>query len=455
MAVSENSTAKATIAARLADFIIAVRWENVEVRVRHEVKRSFLNWLGCAIGGSRHGSIAIAQRALMPVSGPPQATIIGRRQRTDVLTAALLNCTSSSVYGFDDTHAETILHPTGPVASALFALSETTAISGSDFQLALLLGVDIESRLSKAIAVAPARCKVGWYLTGLTGGVGAAAAAGLALGLTAKQIVWAMGIASGQGAGNRAMHAAMTSALVPGHAAACGLRAALLAQAGFTCGDNFIENPNGFLGLFAEQSNADALSADLGRRYEIMATNYKPWPCGIVLHAMVDACLGIHRDHRLALADIERIDVTVHPTAITLGNRPHPLDDLQAIVSLHHWAAATLARGQSGIDVLDPAVIGDAEIVEIRNKVHAIASNELAPNAARVVVTTTSGAELKADVEHCLGSATRPMSDRDLEDKFRAQCIGVVDDKCAEQIIAECWHLDQCSTVAELGQLAA
>ncbi len=455
MAANDSSLANETIASRLADFIVALRWEVVEERVRHEVKRAFFNWLGCAVGGSKHGSIALAQAALLPVAGAPQSTIIGRRQRTDMLTASLLNCTSSSVYGFDDTHAETILHPTGPVAAALLALSETTPISGQDFQLALLLGVEIESRLSKAIAVAPARCKVGWYLTGLTGGVGAAAAAGLVLGLTPQQIVWAMGIASGQGAGNRAMHAAMTSALVPGHAAYCGLRAVLLAKAGFTCGANFIENPNGFLNLFAEEPNPKALFDGLGERYEIMATNYKPWPCGIVLHAMVDACLQIYRHQRIAAADIARIEVTVHPTAITLGNRPNPTDDLQAIVSLHHWAAATLVRGQSGIDVLDMSTITDPEIAKTRSKVHAVASDALAPDAARVLIETTAGTRLGAEVEHCLGSATRPMSDGDLEAKFRAQCTGIIDEKCADGLVLECWRLDQCADMAELGRLAA
>ena len=117
---SEPAVAPNTpMAARLADFALSTRWDDIEGRVRHEVKRSFLNWLGCAIGGSQHESIAIALNALLPVAGAAQATVIGRRQRTDMLTASLLNCTSSSVHGFDDTHAETILHPTGPVATAL------------------------------------------------------------------------------------------------------------------------------------------------------------------------------------------------------------------------------------------------------------------------------------------------------------------------------------------------
>ena len=444
-----------SLAARLADFIVATRYDDIDERVRHEVKRAFLNWLGCAIGGSRHDSIAIARDALLPVAGAPHATIIGHQRRTDMLTAALLNCTSSSVHGFDDTHAETILHPTGPVAAALLALSETAPLSGRDLQLALLLGVDVESRLSKAIAVAPAHCKVGWYLTGLTGGVGAASAAARALGLPATRIVWAMGIASGQGAGNRAMHAAMTSAMVPGHAAQCGLRAALLAQSGFTCGENFLESPNGFLSLFADTANADALLAELGQHYEVMANNYKPWPCGIVLHAMVDACLGLRREHAIDPAAIARIDLGLHPTAITLANRRHPKDDLEAIVSMQQWAAAVLAKGICGVEVNSTRTIGDPVIAALREKVHAAADPALAPDAAHVTLTTTAGAKLRAKVDHCLGSATRPMSDRDLEDKFRGLCDGVIDTAGADRLIDACWRLDELPDVAAIAKLAA
>jgi 2-methylcitrate dehydratase PrpD len=284
-----------TLAAVLAEFVLALKWEDLPLDVRHEAKRALLNWLGCAVGGSQHDNISVAEKALLPVGGDPHATIIGRHRRTDMLTATLLNCTSSGVHSFDDTHAEIILHPTGPIAASLMALSENRRVSGRDFLTSLVLGIEIESRLSRAIAVPPAKCHVGWYLTGLTGGVSAAAAAARTLGLSANAVIWAMGIASGQGAGNRAMHAAMTSAMVPAHAGQCGLRAALMAQAGFTCGDNSLENPNGFLSLFAETANPGALTDKLGQHYEIMANTYKPWPCGIVIHPVVDACLAIRR----------------------------------------------------------------------------------------------------------------------------------------------------------------
>jgi 2-methylcitrate dehydratase PrpD len=125
-----------------------------------------------------------------------------------------------------------VLHPAGPIAASIMALAERTPVKGEDFLLALVLGLEVECRLTRAIAVPPAQCDVGWYLTGLTGGIGAAAAAGKLMGLSAEQIVWACGIACGQGSGFRGMHGSMCSPLVPAHAGHTGLRAAFMAAKG-------------------------------------------------------------------------------------------------------------------------------------------------------------------------------------------------------------------------------
>jgi 2-methylcitrate dehydratase PrpD len=114
-----------------------------------------------------------------------------------------------------------------------------------------------------------------------------------------------------------------------------------------------------------------------------------------------------------------------------------------------------LVKGFSGIEVNSVSAIGDPAIVAMRDKVHAAADPALAPDAAQVSVTTATGTRLRADIEHCLGSATRPMSDRDLEDKFRGLCDGVIEGHRVDQLIAACWRLDKLPDVAEIAQLAA
>ena len=108
----------------LAKWVVGSRLEDIPASVRQSGVRSFLNWMGCAVGGSRHETIDIAVRALTPFAGAPRATILGRGERVDAPNAALLNGMSSHVFDFDDTHLKTIIHPAGPVASAVLAMAE-------------------------------------------------------------------------------------------------------------------------------------------------------------------------------------------------------------------------------------------------------------------------------------------------------------------------------------------
>src|SRR5258708_2637318 len=106
---------------RLAAWAVTSRKEDVPAAIRREALRSILNWTGCAVGGSRHETVEIAIRALKPFSGPPQASVLGRKDRLDVLNASLMNGISSHIFDFDDTDLRTIVHPSGPVAPALLA----------------------------------------------------------------------------------------------------------------------------------------------------------------------------------------------------------------------------------------------------------------------------------------------------------------------------------------------
>src|ERR1700730_11351037 len=104
---------------RLARFIASARFADMPGAVRDEAKRTLLNWVGCGVGGSQHETVTNAVAALAPFFGARQATLLGRAERMDVLHAALLNGISSHVLDFDDTHAQTTIHPAAPVAPAI------------------------------------------------------------------------------------------------------------------------------------------------------------------------------------------------------------------------------------------------------------------------------------------------------------------------------------------------
>src|ERR1700731_4254749 len=131
----------------LARNIVATRWEDIPSPVRHQAKRSFMNFFAVALAGCRTEPVETALRSLGEFSGGKQVTVIGRSERIDALNAAFLNAAGANVHDFCDTHVPTAIHPTAPLAPALLALAELKRVSGRDLLLAFVLGQEIECRI--------------------------------------------------------------------------------------------------------------------------------------------------------------------------------------------------------------------------------------------------------------------------------------------------------------------
>ena len=295
----------------LAAYVVSSKPDDLPAPVRAEACRTLLNWAGCAVGGSRHETVDITVRALSRFAGPNQASLLGRRERMDILHAALINGVSSHVLDFDDTHLKTVIHPAGPVAPAILALSEIQAVSGRDLLHALVLGAEVECRIGNAVY--PAHYDRGWHITGTTGAFGAAAACGRLLGLSEQQMRWALGLAATQPVGLREMFGTMTKSFHPGRAAQNGLMAALLAKENFTSSDTGIEGRTGWAHVLSTSCDYDQITRGLGEHYEILLNTYKPFACGVVLHPVIDACLQLRALHQLTPDAIERIDLSGTP----------------------------------------------------------------------------------------------------------------------------------------------
>ena len=198
----------------LSRYAVRGQFADIPAPVRKEAARTLLNWVGCALGGSRNETVPIAISALSPFFGPAQATILGRKERADIFHAALINGISSHVLDFDDTHMATAIHPAASVVPAILALAEYIPVSGRDFLNAMVLGIEVECRLGAAVH--PAHYDIGWHITGTTGVFGAAAAAGRLLNLSEQQMIWALGLAAVQPVGLRAMFGSMAKSFTPG-----------------------------------------------------------------------------------------------------------------------------------------------------------------------------------------------------------------------------------------------
>ena len=435
----------------LAAFVTGADAHGVPPAVRHEAKRAILNWLGCAIGASRHETIERALAGLAPFAGPPQATILGRLERFDILTAALLNGTASHTFDFDDTHLKTIIHPTGPVASALLALAEHMPVGGDAFVHAFVLGTEVECRIGNAVY--PSHYDVGWHITGTAGVFGAAAAAGRLLGLSEQQLGWALGIAATQSSGLREMFGSMCKPLHVGLAARNGLTAALLARQDFTSTPQPIEGRRGFANVLATERDFARITSGLGQTWELESNSYKPFACGVVVHPAIDGCLQLRAAHRLVPAAIEAIDLQVHPLVLELTGKQAPRTGLEGKFSVYHSCAVAIADGAAGQAQYSDARVADPKVVALRERVHAQASGVIAEDAAGVRIRLKDGRVLECRVEHALGSRGRPMSDSNLEMKFRDLSSAVLEPSAIDALIAACWTLDASPDAGALARM--
>jgi 2-methylcitrate dehydratase PrpD len=427
----------------LASWIVSNRIESVPEDVRHEARRAIVNYLGCALGGSHDDAVDIAIRALGPYSGPPTASVLGRSDRLDPLHASLMNGISSHVYDFDDTTPKNYMHPTSPVASALFAYASANPVSGRDFMQAFITGFEAEMRIGNAVY--PSHYDVGWHITGTAGVFGAAAAIGRLLGLTLQQTIWNIGLAATQAAGIREMFGSMAKSFHPGRAAQNGYSAALLAQAGFTAGEHGLEGPRGFAAVQAAHYDLSKITAGLDLDYELRSNTYKPFPCGIVNHPTIDGAIQLHHEHHPAPESIAAVRLRVAPLVLDLCNQTNITKGLQGKFSVYHGAAIGLVRGKAGIQEYTDAAVNDPAIKYVRERATAVGDSSITEDQAHIEVELTNGDKLTRFVEKSLGNINRPLTDRQLEDKFRDQA-----GPRADSILAQCWQIDSLADVNDL-----
>ncbi|MDQ5849414.1 MAG: MmgE/PrpD family protein [Pseudomonadota bacterium] len=367
----------------LARFLAESRWEDIPSGIRREARRAILNAAGCMLAGRSDPAVRILSDAFDD--------------------AALVDAAAITALDYDDTHLPTVIHATPPVAGALFALARQRAVPGVELVHAFILGVETTCRLGNAVT--PGHYERGWHITSTCGVFGAAAACGVVLKLSPSQMSHALGIAATQAAGLVEMLGSMARVLNAGFAARNGLAAAELAAKGFQGPERPIEGARGFLAVFGGNRNLAALTDGLGRSWELANLTYKPYPCGVVLHALVDGCLESREELRAA----PELAVSLHPLAIERTDRPEPRDATEARLSAQHAVAVALLHGRAGLAEFSDAAAADPEVAAFRRRVRVAPDDRLDKMAAVI-----AGGKTVIRV-----GAPRPMDDARLQAKFR------------------------------------
>ena len=265
-------------------------------------------------------------------------------------------------------------------------------------------------------------------------------------------MAWALGIAATQASGLMEMLGTMCKSYNMGHAARNGLAAALLAAGNFTSSERALEAPRGFLNVLSRRHDADEITRDLGSRWELMQNAYKPYPCGIVIHPVIDACLDLRAAHRIDPAQIARVEVAVHPLAEQLCGRKTPRDSLEGKLSLYHSTAVALVDGEAGVAQYLDARVLDPQVVALRDKVAVTTDPAIGTDQARVRISLVNGASHEMFVERARGSLGRPMTDAELETKFRRLAATELAPHEVEKLVEQCWSLAQLSDVAVIAR---
>ncbi|RVT95762.1 MmgE/PrpD family protein [Rhodovarius crocodyli] len=429
----------------LGRFVADSRWEDMPPALRHEAKRSILNAVGCGLGVARDPAVTTALAVMRPFSGAPECTVLGQSAKLDPMAASFVNAIACNLLDYDDTHLNTVIHPTSPIAPALLALAEQRGLPGAAVLHAFLLGGEVACRVGNAVS--PGHYARGWHITSTCGALGAAAGAAKLLGLTAEQTAHAIGIATSQAGGTVENLPSAAKNVSVGNAPRHGILSALLAQQGYKAAPRSIEGPLGFARAMGDVPMVEEITGGLGERWEIARNTYKPYPAGIVFHAVIDACLALRAE-----APAEAIDsVTVAGDALLLARGDRAVNnERDARVSIHHSAALGFVRASAGVADFEMPAVLDPVLSAFRARVTARLEPALPRGAATVTLRLKDGRELTRTVTDPIGSEANPMSDAALEAKFRDNAaIGGVSAR-ADEAIAGFWALDGAGSVGRL-----
>lgn len=481
---------------RLATWASTLSYRELPDSVVKAAVRSFQNSLGCIIGGSSHATV---QRVVQISRGTQSksCTCLGQsnhssrqngnedlRQEGVLLTgldeAVLINGIASHVDDYDDTHLHTVIHPAGAIVVSLLAYAEylkntvQRPVSGEEFITALVVGVETSLRLGNSIS--PNHYSAGWHITGTVSPLGVAAAISNLLRLNIDTTIAALGIASTQPVGLRVHFGTDTKAFHAGRAAQVGVQAVRLAQAGMTAATDSLEGKRGWVEILGHGANSlDEQIAELlamtddakngtkrvdgGGLWEIEKNTFKPFPCGIVIHPVIDGCISLREQYGFAesgkVEAVQSVKLRVNPLVLDLTGKKTPKDGLEAKFSVYHGAAIGLLLGSATPAEYDDKVATDPRVIQIRDKVTAEADKNIRSDEAFIQITMDGGDNISRHIEHAVGSLQRPMADSELREKFLGQVEPVLGRDRAVNVDKMAWDVVSLADVTGITQAAA
>jgi 2-methylcitrate dehydratase len=446
-----------TLAQRLAEYACALRFENLPAPVVHEAKRRFIDSFATAIGAMPADAYAIARRCALRVRGEPGASLLGGGQ-SSAEWATFVNGLLIRYLDYNDTYLSLEpAHPSDNLAAVL-SVGEMAGRGGRDLITAAVLAYEIQCRLCDAASLRRHGFDHVTY-----GALSSAVAASKLLGLDAVRTAHAIGLA---GVANtalrqtRAGELSMWKGCAFANAARNGVFAALLAAEGLTGPAPIFEGDVGIMKLLTGPFELAPLGGN-GRPFMIMATYIKFWPAEYHAQSAIEAAL--HMKPQVGdIANVKAIDIHTFDAAVDIiGKDPEkwrPRTRETADHSLPYCTAVALADGEVSDKQFEPARFTEAKLLDLvaKIKLHRDpAQSARYPNGIpnRLIITLNDGRQIVHEVEFPRGHAHNPMTDAEVERKFRTLVEPRYGAKRADAMLARFWELEKITSIPELIRL--
>jgi 2-methylcitrate dehydratase PrpD len=426
------------ITQEIASYVAGTRYRDIPGDVIQLARGFILDGLGVALAGSTDECARIVQRQIRQMGGSAECSVLGTSVLAPAAKAALANGVAGHAMDYDDTQLSTskeavyglLTHPTTPVLAAVLALGQKQKISGAEFLLAYVLGVEVECRIADAIN--PRHYQSGFHSTATMGGLGAAMAAGKILGLKEPQLLATLGIAASMASGLRENFGTMTKPLHAGRAAENGVTAALLARDGFTAAPNILEAGRGFFNAMAGGYEDSKIRGRLGSPYFMKqpGISIKPYPSGSLSHPAQDLILDLVKGHDVKAENIERIEVGTNSNVPNALIYPMPKTALEGKFSIPFCMAIAVLERKAGIAQFQDRKVRRKKVVELMKRVTLYIDEELERLGydqvrSRVRLKLKDGRVLEGRYDVARGHPAKPMSWAELTEKFH-DCAGLV-----------------------------
>ena len=432
--------------------------DDLPADVRQAAKAAIVDTTAAILAGASEPVTRIVAGLLAEEGARPVADRLGAHLRTSMEGAALINGVSGHALDYDDVSRSAIGHPSVVVFPAALAAAQGAGASGRDLLEAYAVGVEVMTKLGRAMGTAHYRA--GWHATSTLGTLAAAMAAGKVFRLDPGRLVHALAIAVSTASGSRQNFGTMTKPFHPGHAARCGLLATLLARNGMTGDEAILEAPFGFFALFSyDEARIDGLPAALGRPYDLTSPgiNVKLYPCCYAIHRAADAVLGAVREHGISNADVQSVEVIVPAGGLAPLIHDRPTTGLESKFSMQYALAAAILDGRLNLETFTDEMVRRPRVRALLSAIHLtedsaipVAFNPLEEGHVAVRIRLRNGDTLDRRVDHARGSADNPLDREELREKFRDCARRALPPEQVEHALAMLETLDDVRRVDDL-----